>query len=262
LGKFTFLGLTLLAASVFGFSWHLPVYGFGIVAIIFAVSIFILLNLANVDGRPGPQSTYDLADTVTSWGIKHQRGFYTIGTIAALDSSTRSGFLTFVAFLMIEKGVASELAATAILATVFGGMCGKYAVGLIAERTGVARTIMLTEIATAGLIILVILLPSIAAFFVLPLLGVFLNGTSSAIHGSVADFIEGENHSRAYTLIYTLGFACGLVAPLLFGLLPDMTSITMTLVLVSIVALLTVPLCGTLAKALSEAKENALVVST
>jgi hypothetical protein len=32
--------------------------------------------------------------------------------------------------------------------------------------------------------------------------------------------------------------------------------------LVSIVALLTVPLCGTLAKALSEAKENALDVST
>ena len=262
MGKFTFLGLTLLATSVFGFSWHLPVYGFGIVTIIFAVSIFILLNLANVDGRPGPQSKYDLADTVTSWGIKHQKGFYTLSTIAALDSSTRSGFLTFVAFLMIEKEVASELAATAVLATVFGGMCGKYAVGLIAERIGVARTIMLTEIATAGLIILVILLPSIAAFFVLPLLGVFLNGTSSAIYGSVSDFIEGENHSRAYALIYTLGSACGLVAPLLYGLLADMASITTTLVLVSIVVLLTVPLCGTLAKALSEAKENALDVST
>ena len=259
-GKFTFLGLTLLATTVFGFSWQVPVHGFIIVAALFAVSIFTFLTLANADERLGLSSKHDLADTVKSWGIKHQRGFYTLGTIAALDSSTRSGFLTFVAFLMIEKGVATELAATAVLATVFGGMCGKYAVGLIAERIGVARTIILTEIATAGLIILVILLPSVAAFFLLPLLGMFLNGTSSAIYGSVADLIEGEKHSRAYALIYTLGSACGLVAPLLYGLLADSSSVTTALVFVAIVVLLTVPLCGTLATALSEAKGNALDV--
>ena len=257
-GKFTFLGLTLLSTTVFGFSWHVPVHGFSIVAVIVAGIAFIFLTLANTDERQDPLSKHDIKDTVKSWGIKHQRGFYTLGTIAALDSSTRSGFLTFVAFLMIEKGVVTELAATAVLATVFGGMCGKYAVGLIAEKIGIARTIMLTEIATAGLIILVILLPSVAAFFLLPLLGVFLNGTSSAIYGSVADFIEGEKHSRAYALIYTLGSACGLFAPLLYGLLADMSGITTALAVVSIVVLLTVPLCGILATALREAKENAL----
>lgn len=255
-GKFIFLGLTLLATTIFGFSWQVPVHGFSIIAVIVAAGTFIFLSLSNTGERPKILSKHDPVDTVKGWGIKHQRGFYTLGTIAALDSSTRSGFLTFVAFLMIEKGVATELAATAVLATVFGGMCGKYAVGLIAEKIGVARSIILTEIATAGLIILVILLPSVAAFFLLPLLGVFLNGTSSAIYGSVADLIEGNKHSRAYALIYTLGSACGLVAPLLYGLLADLSSVTTALALVAIVVLLTVPLCSTLATALSEAKGN------
>ncbi len=259
-GKFTFLGLMILATASLGFSWQVPVHGFAIVAIIVAVGTFIFLTLANTGERPNLPSKQNLAVTVKGWGIKHQRGFYTLGGITALDSSTRNGFLTFVAFLMIEKGVATEWAATAVLVTVFGGMCGKYAVGLIAERIGVARSIMLTEIATAGLIIVVILAPSVAAFFVLPLLGVFLNGTSSAIYGTVSDLIEGEKHSRAYGLIYTLGSACGLVAPLLYGLLADLSSVTTALVVVSAVVLLTVPLCGTLATALNEAKENALGV--
>ena len=147
-----------------------------------------------------------------------------------------------------------------MLATVFGGMFGKYAVGLMAEKIGVARTIMLTEITTAGLIIAVIIVPSVYAFFLLPLVGVFLNGTSSAIYGTVPDLIEGEKHSRAYGLIYTVVSASGFLSPLLYGLLADYYSITTTLIVVSAVVLLTVPLCGTLAHALSAAKSNPLQV--
>ncbi len=161
---------------------------------------------------------------------------------------------------MIEKGVATEWAASAVLVTVFGGMCGKFAVGLIAERIGVSLTIMLTEIATAGLIVLVVVAPSATAFFLLPLLGVFLNGTSSAIYGTVPDFIDGEKHSRAYGLIYTLGSICGLFAPLLCGLLADYSDVTTTLFVVSGIVLLTVPLCGTLTTALRNTKMTVLRV--
>lgn len=259
-GKFAFLGLTIFATASLGYSWQVPVQGFGIAAIIMAVSTFIFLSLANAGAWSNLPSIDGLSGTHKGWGIKHHRGFYTLGIISALDSATRNGFLTFVAFLMIEKGVATEWAASAVLATVLGGMCGKYAVGLIAERIGVALTIMLTEIATAGLIVLVIITPSVYAFLLLPLVGVFLNGTSSAIYGTVPDLIEGEKHSRAYGLIYTLGSICGLFAPLVYGLLADWSNVTTTLVVVSGVVLLTVPLCGTLANALREAKANALGV--
>ena len=259
-GKFTFLGVTILATASLGYSWQVPVHGFGVVAIIIAISTFIFLRLANAGERLNLPAKQDLADSVKGWGIKHRRGFYTLGVITALDSSARYSFLTFVAFLMIEKGVAAEWAASAVLATVFGGMCGKYAVGLMAEKFGVALSIMLTEIATAGLIVLVIIVPSVTAFFLLPLLGVFLNGTSSAIYGTVPDLIEDEKHSRAYGLIYTLASACGFLTPLLYGLLADYSSVATTLVVVSGVVLLTVPLCGTLANALRTAKANAVGV--
>jgi FSR family fosmidomycin resistance protein-like MFS transporter len=259
-GKFIFLGVTIFATASLGFSWQVPVHGFGVSAIIIAISTFVFLKLANAGARSDPAAKHDIAGTIKGWGIKHRRGFFTLGAITALDSSTRYSFLTFVAFLMIEKGVATGWAASAVLATVFGGMFGKYAVGLMAEKIGVARTIMLTEITTAGLIIAVIIVPSVYAFFLLPLVGVFLNGTSSAIYGTVPDLIEGEKHSRAYGLIYTVVSASGFLSPLLYGLLADYYSITTTLIVVSAVVLLTVPLCGTLGHALSAAKSNPLQV--
>src|SRR3546814_3503129 len=104
-------------------------------------------------------------------------------------------------------------------------MAGKYACGVLAERVGIARTIAITEIATGVGIILVLLSHEFYAFFLLPVLGVFLNGTSSAIYGSVGELIDDDKHSRAFGLMYTLGSACGLIAPLAFGILADRSCI-------------------------------------
>lgn len=254
IGKFLFLGSTILATASLGFSWQVPVHGFGVIALVMAVGILFALLAASEGGAPARDTDGNAAVQAQGWGVKHQQGFALLGAVTALDNSTRNGFLTFAAFLMIEKGVATEWAAMAVLATVFGGMCGKMAVGIIAERLGVTKTIALTEFATAALIVLVVVTPSLYAFFLLPVLGAFLNGTSSAIYGTVPDLIEGEKHSRAYGLIYTLGSICGIVAPLVYGHLADITSITTTMFVVAGVVLLTVPLCGPLALSLREAR--------
>jgi FSR family fosmidomycin resistance protein-like MFS transporter len=254
IGKFLFLGSTIFATAWLGFSWQTPVLSFGVIAMAMAVATVVFLTAAGAGGRPDLPSTDDISKTVQGWGVKHQRGFYLLGVITALDNSTRNGFMVFAAFLMIEKGVSTEWAASAVLVTVFGGMCGKFAVGLIAERIGVTKSIALTEFATAALIVAVIVTPSLYAFFLLPILGVFLNGTSSAIYGTVPDLIEGEKHSRAYGLIYTLGSVCGLIAPLAYGYLADVTSVTTTMLTAAAVVLLTVPLCAPLALSLEEAR--------
>ena len=254
IGKFVFLGTTILATAWLGFSWQMPVISFGVIALIMAGSTFVFLNMANAGGPPAISAKDEIKETLQGWGIKHKKGFLTLGVVTALDNSTRNGFLTFAAFLMIEKGVSTEWAAAAVLVTVFGGMCGKFAVGVMAERIGISKTIALTEFATAGLIVLVIIAPSLYAFFLLPFLGIFLNGTSSAIYGTVPDLIEGERHSRAYSLIYTLGSICGLIAPLAYGYLADVSSITTTMYVVAGAVLLTVPLCGTLARSLKDAR--------
>ena len=48
--------------------------------------------------------------------------------------------------------------------------------------------------------------------------GVALNGTSSVLYGTVAEFVRDDRQSRSFGLFYTLGSAAGAIAPLVFGL--------------------------------------------
>jgi MFS family permease len=161
--------------------------------------------------------------------------------IAAIDSSTRSGFLTFVAFLMLAKGVPEGWALQAIPALLIGGMAGKLACGYLAERIGVIRTVIITEVATAVGIILVVMLPNIAAFALLPLLGIALNGTSSVLYGTIGDLVESDRQSRAFGLFYTLISVCGIAAPLAYGALGEWIGIETALAVAACLALLTLP---------------------
>ena len=43
--------------------------------------------------------------------------------------------------------------------------------------------------------------------------GVALNGTSSVLYGTVAEFVRDDRQSRSYGLFYTLGSAAGATAP-------------------------------------------------
>lgn len=249
-GKFVFMGFAVIATGL-GVSWQGPVFAYGAAALIVAVVGLIMLQNAGVGGMQPRNADGSRPVKSKGWGIRHRQGFISLGVIASLDNATRNGFLTFVAFLMIDKGVPTEWAASAVLITLLGGMAGKFACGMLAERVGIARTIAITEIATGGGILLVLVLPELYAFFLLPILGVFLNGTSSAIYGSVGELIEDDKHSRAFGLMYTLGSACGLIAPLAFGFIADTSGIPVTMVVLSVVVLLTLPLCLVLGPALS-----------
>jgi fucose permease len=248
-GKFIFMGLTVMATG-FGLPWQGPVITYGSLALVAAVLTVILLYRAGAGSRPVTVDSEASGTQANGWGVRHPRGFYSLGAIAALDTSTRNGFLTFVAFLMIEKGVPTEWAAVSVLITLAGGMLGKFACGILAEKVGTARTIAITEVGTGGGILLLLVIPELWAFFLLPVLGVFLNGTSSAIYGSVGELIDDDKHSRAFGLLYTLGSICGLVAPLAYGLLADFAGVAVTMTVIGIVVLFTLPLCFVLGPAL------------
>jgi MFS family permease len=77
--------------------------------------------------------------------------------------------------------------------------------------------------------------------------GVALNGTSSVLYGTVAEFVRDDRQSRSYGLFYTLGSAAGATAPLVFGLLSDAASVPTALLAVAGLALTTVPVALLLA---------------
>jgi MFS family permease len=249
LGKFAIAGSTslLLAAGV---AWQAPAIGFGMMTVLGAALLMFALIRINAGGRPAAPGTAEIHKT-RGWGITNRRGFASLCAIAAIDNGTRSGFLTFVAFLMLAKGVPEGWALQAIPALLIGGMVGKLACGYLAERIGVIRTVVITEVATAIGMLLILVLPNFAAFALLPALGVALNGTSSVLYGTIGDLVESDRQSRAFGLFYTLGTVCGIAAPLAYGTLGDWIGIEAALAIAACLVLLTLPFALLLRPALA-----------
>jgi FSR family fosmidomycin resistance protein-like MFS transporter len=248
-GKFA-LGGAVSLLFIAGVPWQAPVMTFGGVALVGALAILVLLKGA--EGYQKPDAIASGAGRRSSgWGIRHRRGFIALCLIEVIDGSTRTGFLTFVAFLMIAKHLPAGWAALSVPLAMVGGMAGKLACGFFAERLGICRTIVITEIATGAGILLMLVVPDIAAYLLLPLIGVPLNGTSSVLYATIGDLVEQDRLPRVFGLFYTLSSVCSLIVPLVFGAIGDVIGITATIALIGLLAFLTLPLCLILRPALA-----------
>ena len=239
-GKFAFGGAVSLLL-VAGVSWQVPVIGFGVAAILTAATVLVLVADARSHSVSAPMSG-------RGWGIRERRGFTALCLIEVLDSSTRTGFMTFIAFLLLAKGVPEHWAVLSVPLVLVGGMAGKLACGLLAERLGIARMIVLTEVATAGGILAALALPGVGAFVLLPLLGVVLQGTSSVLYATIGEYVEPERLPRAFGFFYTIGSVCGIAAPLGYGLLGNRYGVQASIAVMGAAILLTLPLAPLLAK--------------
>jgi FSR family fosmidomycin resistance protein-like MFS transporter len=170
-----------------------------------------------------------------------------------VDTSVRTGFLTFIAFLMLAKNLPAGWAALSVPLILIGGMAGKLACGHLAERVGVVRTVVITEVATGVGILLMLVLPDVAAYLVLPLLGIALNGTSSVLYATIGDVIDSDRLPRVFGLFYTINSICGLIVPLVFGYIGDTFSVETSIAICGVLAFATLPPCLALARALRPA---------
>jgi MFS transporter, FSR family, fosmidomycin resistance protein len=253
-GKFAFGGAVSLCLLA-GISWQTPVTAFGVIGIVTAVVIFMFV--ANTASRRGSDEQPS-EPRVKGWGIRDRQGFTALCLIEILDSSTRTGFLTFIAFLLIEKGIPEGWAALAVPLILTGGMAGKLACGFLAERLGIVRTIVLTEVCTGAGILATLALPGIGVMILLPLIGIALQGTSSVLYATIGDLVEQDRLPRAFGFFYTIGSICGIAAPLGYGLLGDVTSVPVSIATVGCAVLLTVPLAAMLRPSLGSAKAAAI----
>ena len=243
-GKFVFGGIVSLCVLA-GISWQAPVAGFGVAAIVTAIVIF--LWIANTQSH----SSSNPKPKIKGWGIRNKPAFAALCMVDIVDSMTRTGFLTFIAFLLIAKGVPDGWAALSVPLVLIGGMAGKYFCGVLAEKFGVIRTIVITEIATGAGILATLALPGMVTFFLLPFVGVALQGTSSVIYGTVGDLVEPDKLPRAFGMVYTVGAVSGIIAPIVYGLLGDAIGIEKTIAIAGAVVFLTLPLALVLRAAIS-----------
>jgi MFS transporter, FSR family, fosmidomycin resistance protein len=175
------------------------------------------------------------------WGITNRLSFSSLLTMGIIDYSVRVGLLTFLPFLLIEKGTPIAEVGFALTLVFAGGAIGKFACGFMAERFGITAMIVGTELATAAGIISIYYLDPATIWIILPLVGVALNGTSSVLYASVAEIISPQKRSRGYGLYYGLTLGSGAVSPVLFGWLAQSSSLGYVFIFLGALALLTLP---------------------
>jgi MFS family permease len=204
--------------------------------------VLILSALRNVQRAhvaPTPQAD-DAATAATS--LFRVPGFAILISIGFLDSATRMGFLTFLPFLLASKG--ADVATTGLaLSLVFaGGAAGKLACGFLGEHLGFFRTVLITELATACGILVLLPMPLIGCMVALPIIGVALNGTSSVLYGSVPEFVPAAQRARAFGVFYTGTIGGGALSPIAYGLVSDITGVPMMMMIIAAVVIATLPL--------------------
>ena len=230
------VGLALLAIT-----WRQAAFACGLLGLASALAIFLAVGRLNDPNKPAKDKNA-AGEPPKGWGIKDKTGFRALSAIAVIDNATRACFLTFIPFLLTAKGASVQEIGLALSLLFGGGAFGKFILGMVATRIGVARSIIVTEVATAIGIGVVLALPLVPALVVLPLVGVALNGTSTVLYGSVADLVEPERHSRAFGLFYTFVTGSGAVAPAIYGVVSDFTSVPVTLGIAAVLVLTTLPL--------------------
>ena len=250
LGKVAVPATVAFAATVIGWRWASAAYGvIGVVAALAILGMLVRLET----GMPEPTvRSAETHATGSGWGIRDLRGFRALTAIGMIDNATRTGFLTFLPFVLMAKGSSVAGVGTALALLFAGGAVGKFVCGLAAERLGVIRTVVLTEAATTLGILGLIAAPLPVALAILPLMGVALNGTSSVLYGTVADLVTTDRRSRAYGLYYTVTIATSALAPSVYGIVGDIVGVRATLVIVASVVLATLPLCLMLRASVAE----------
>jgi FSR family fosmidomycin resistance protein-like MFS transporter len=214
-----------------------------VTTVIGVVGLGVAAAILSVRGLPSRGTTReDAADAPETEAAPSGRGFPLLLSIAMVDSATRMGFLTFLPFLLKMKGAGLPEIGVALTLIFTGGACGKLACGWLGQRLGVMRATWVTEGATALGIVALLPLPLFGAFAVLPLIGVALNGTSSVLYGTVPELVAPERRQRAFSIFYTGGVGAGALAPVLYGIISDLLSVPVMMMLVASVVLVTLPL--------------------
>ena len=259
LGTYNFSGdlgkVVVPAAVAFAIpwlGWRGAVEGFA--AIGMAAAVLVLLALTNLQvGRvPLPDAEAERRPG-SDWGIRDVRGFQALSVIHVIDNSTRTGFLTFLPFLLIAKGSSVRAVGFALMLVFAGGAAGKFACGVLAERLGVIRTVIITEAATGAGILLLLTLPLGASLALLPALGIALNGTSSVLYGTVADLVTSDRRGRSYAVFYTVGIGASALSPSIYGIVSDWRGVPLALAIVGSLVFVTLPLTLLLRRPLAAA---------
>ncbi|MCC6935822.1 MAG: MFS transporter [Thermomicrobiales bacterium] len=197
------------------FGWRIALGSVGAFTVLFSLA---LLLRARSNGQHRERR---IVSDEAKQRLPFRPGFQNVVLAGALDTATRGASLTFLSFVLVNKGF-SAAAVSALFAVIFaGGAAGKFLCGWMTDRWGALPVIVLTESVTAAALIVIYRGPVWSTIPLVAVLGFMLNGTSSALNVSVAQFVPSTERARGYGVYFTAALVSSAISPLAFGVLGD-----------------------------------------
>ncbi len=231
----------VFAFSLSAYGWRRSLFCLGAVSFLFALGFWYALR--HQDHRKQVVQHTE-TPAVRGWGILYPKTFATLLGMGVLDSSVRSALLTFVPFLLMDKGVTPAHAGLMLTIIFAGGAVGKLGCGMLADKLGTTKMIALTEVLTGAFVLLLLPAGRLVIFPLLFILGFFLNGTSSVLLDGVADIFDSTKRSRGYGLYFTIYLGAGAIGPVAYGLVGDTWNLPSVFLAMALASLAIVPLTG------------------
>ncbi|HBF00754.1 MAG TPA: hypothetical protein DDW46_06810 [Dehalococcoidia bacterium] len=179
------------------------------------------------------------------------KAFISLSFIGALDNATRTGVLVFLPFILVGHGMGTGEISTALFLLFSGGAAGKYVCGWLDGKIGTVNIIWITKGMTAVFVVLSLYTPYLLIWPLVLVMGVGLNGTSSALYATVAKFVPTSRRARYYGFFYTTNEIGTIGAPLLYGFVADAFGLVRSTYVMGLVTFAILPLSLGLRKYLS-----------
>lgn len=170
------------------------------------------------------------------------RGFAWLLLAGALDTATRGAALTFLPFLIIERGLGSELNNLLFGLIFIAGAAGKFVCGWLGDRWGATRLIVVTEIVTAACLLGFLIATPLTSLPLALLFGFMLNGTSSPLTAAVSQLVAPERRAWAYGTYFTVSLVSSALAPFVYGILADQAGLVPVFLALAVMTAVIAPL--------------------
>jgi MFS family permease len=216
--------------------WRVALGAVGLFTALFSVALLLGSRNRAVEGKPEAELA-----AVEDGGSSVRRGFRHVLLAGGLDNGTRGAALTFLPFVLAEKGFgAADI--SALFGIIFAaGAAGKFACGWMTDRWGILAVIVVTETVTAAALVAILLGPAWTAIPLAVVFGFALNGTSSALNVGVAQFVPRARRASGFGTYFTVALLSSAVAPLAYGLLGDLAGLTAVFVIMAALTLAVIP---------------------
>ena len=239
-------------AIAMSLGWRTTLWVVGVAGMAFMVLTAMTRRSVNV----APPTAQTSMETDGSREATHVAAFATLSVVGFLDSATRGSALVFLPFVMDSKEM-SAAHITAMLVLLFaGGAAGKYICGWLGERYSAVSLIWVTKGLAALILVSLLAAPPLAMAPLMIVLGIGLNGTSSVLYATVADFVPARRRARLYGLFYTTNEGGTVLAPIFYGLVADRFSLNTAVAIMGLATAAILPVSLSLRKYLSQDPEQ------